>query len=221
MMRLISLSERTLMRRPRRCTSVVTPHHHSRGTSEYCGVGHYVMIWLKLRQDKCEACKQTYYKEEYERIGECQQKACHEIAPVVCCLYIGGLKRACGVLAEEIQAENCQNDTAYKLKQELVPVDKLGHEAQPETRKQTIDKVAQSGSHACKNRPAPFAESTLDYEHAYRPHWCRDKACLWRGRVAICRISAPFQKNQAKIIKTYANTQIKVTFIVFPVLISI
>ena len=78
-----------------------------------------------------------------------------------------GLKRACGVLAEEIQAENCQNDTAYKLKQELVPVDKLGHEAQPETRKQTIDKVAQSGSHACKETgPAPLP----------RVRWIR--ACL-------------------------------------------
>ena len=121
--------------------------------------------------------EKTYYKEEYERVRECKKESGCDVAPIIGRIEsAGGLKGTCRIFAEKINAENCQDNAAYKLDCKLVRIDEACNKTQTETSQQTICQIAERRSDSGKKgRPAPFAEGALNYEHAYRPHRRRDK----------------------------------------------
>ena len=146
----------------------IPPHDRP---AEYRQVGPDVVEEFILGQDEVKSRVKTYDKEEYQRVGESQQKSRHEIAPVVGRTVVGRLQRARRIFLEEVDAESDEHRAADELQHELMALDKTGDEAHAKACQKAVYQVAHGGAEAREEgRPAPFAQRTLDDEHSYRPH---------------------------------------------------
>ena len=146
----------------------IPPHDRS---GENGDVSPDIMKELILRQNEVESRVKAYDKKEYQRIGECQQKTCHKIAPVVGRTVVGGLQRTCRIFLEQIDAESDKHRAADNLQHELMTLDQSGDETHAKACKKTVYQIAHCRSETGEERrPTAFAEGALYYEHPYRPH---------------------------------------------------
>lgn len=138
----------------------------------------------ELWQEEIEPCEESYYEEENQRVGESEQEASDEVAPVIGRPFVLSLQCTCGVFLQKIAAECSDYETADNLDCELMRIKKVCDKTEAEPSEKAVNKVAerrpQSGK---KTGPAPFAEGALYDEHSYRTHGCRyeqaDRYAAW------------------------------------------
>ena len=79
-----------------------------------------IVIGLEFRREETETREKTYYKEEYQRIGEREEESGAEILPIAVGLHGRGLERPRRVGHKKIGGIDYQDNRAYYLKQALV-----------------------------------------------------------------------------------------------------
>lgn len=146
----------------------IPPNERSRKNHQ---ISPYIMEYLIFGQNEVKPRKQADYKEQYQWIGNCEEKARNEVAPIALTVGSRGFERAGRIFAEQIKAESREHNAAEHLQGKLMALDDISNETETETGKQAIKQIAQRRTDSRKEcRPATLAQSALNHEHTYRPH---------------------------------------------------
>ena len=90
----------------------VPPCH---GTEQYADVSGYIVVVLILRHQEVKPAEEADDKEQYERVGECEQEACHDVGPEGVLALLGAFERCRRVFLEKVYAEAYQREAADDL----------------------------------------------------------------------------------------------------------
>lgn len=141
---------------------------------EYRNIAGYIVVGFKFGRTEIESGEKTDDEEQYQRIGEREEKPCPEILPIAVGLHRSRLEATRRIGDEEIAGIDAQNDRTYDLQRNLVSLDEIRDKRQAQPRQQTVDQVAQSRTDpGKKRRPTSAVKRPLDTQHPDRPHRCR------------------------------------------------
>lgn len=132
------------------------------------------MVKLSGRPREIESREQTDDQEQYERIGEREEKARGKLLPVAVGSRSPSRQHTRRIGKEQIDGIDSQHHRPHKLEQALMALDEPRHKRQAERRQQAIYKIAQRRAYAREeSRETPAAQRTLNHKHPYRPHRSR------------------------------------------------
>lgn len=106
----------------------------------------------KFGKEKVESRKETYYKEENQRIGESEQESGDYLGPERSLRRhrFRLLQGPGGILLKKINAKNSYHYPTGHLEQELVILNKPGDKAKAQAREQAIDQIRERRANACE-----------------------------------------------------------------------
>lgn len=102
-------------------------------TSDYRKIPGEIMVISELRQQKIEPGKESDDKEQYQRVGKCEQETCHHVAPKGLSSFGRRLETASWIFPKQVHPEPYQNHTAENLQNYLIAIDKFFYERQTQS----------------------------------------------------------------------------------------
>ena len=145
-------------------------------TGENRRKAYYVVVVFIIGRQEIKPRKQSYYQEQYQRIGECKQKPGHKILRVIHLALLRRLQCSCRILLYEVKSEYQQHDAAKHLQQALIGLYEIYDKRQPKSREQTIEHIGESSSYTgVESCPTSLVERALYAQHAHRTHRRRNQ----------------------------------------------